>query len=689
MPQGKNIGRKYPCHGPNCSIEIAYWGGSSKPKYCSAVCRKSHAEAEKAGVKKYKPCTADGCEMPIKGRRVTFCSDKCKLREAKRRYRATRRVKEGKGLNPRGGDGFNLFMKQGYYAALLAGDMVQREVVEAMDTTATSVSRWKVRADKEEEARAARRGWEAPEQAMGMTQFLIEKDIEDLVVDFVKFRDGYFRTSMGEKYFTSPFHIKWITTVLKALQTGGEAVILSPPRHGKTDLLIHFSVWLIAHVPNIRILWVGGNEDIAQQATSSVKDHLEDNESLVEDYCEPNQRFKPENRSGKSWSANRFTVATRTVAGIKSPTMVAIGRGGKILSRDTDLIVCDDIEDHQSTIQPSNRQNTRNWMTTTVGSRKEEHTAVIVIGSRQHTDDLYGHLLDTDGWEKIVEEAHDSACDKPEDEFDVHRDCMLFPEMRTYRWLMSRLSAAVTTGGRHMYEMVYLNKTIAEGMEIFKKGEVDACLNHLRGIGVLPKSSWYLVAGLDPAATSYQAAFAWGIDPKAKTLNCIDIDNTKGGGILPALQIIKDWFFAYNLRHWVIEENLFHGGIRADPRIRQFVSAHGIYLEAHRTGMNKWDPTFGITSLAPLFTEGLVDLPYLDSPAQFIIDQYRKQLFNFANDVTITGKRRKQTSDIVMASWFPLKVYRRKIKEFQATMEVQYEQSYSDWTTFSLNEAPW
>ena len=33
--------------------------------------------------------------------------------------------------------------------------------------------------------------------------------------------------------------------------------------------------------------------------------------------------------------------------------MVAVGKGGKILSRDCDLIIADDIEDHGTTIQPS------------------------------------------------------------------------------------------------------------------------------------------------------------------------------------------------------------------------------------------------------------------------------------------------------------------------------------------------
>ena len=155
-------------------------------------------------------------------------------------------------------------------------------------------------------------------------------------------------------------------------------------------------------------MWVGGNEDISKNSVSSVIDTLENNEKLKEDFCGPGGQFKPASRTGKSWSQNGFTVSTRTVSGIKSPTMIGIGRGGKILSRDCDIIIADDIEDHSSTMQPASRNNTKNWWTTTLGSRKEEHTAMVIIGSRQHPDDLYSALLENEAWETIVEEAHDS-----------------------------------------------------------------------------------------------------------------------------------------------------------------------------------------------------------------------------------------------------------------------------------------
>ena len=70
------------------------------------------------------------------------------------------------------------------------------------------------------------------------------------------FRDRYFLTEQGIKFDTADFHNKWIKSINKALLEGGQQMILSPPRHGKTELLIHFVVWLICRNPNIRIMWV-------------------------------------------------------------------------------------------------------------------------------------------------------------------------------------------------------------------------------------------------------------------------------------------------------------------------------------------------------------------------------------------------------------------------------------------------
>jgi len=516
----------------------------------------------------------------------------------------------------------------------------------------------------------------------------IAEETKKSLQDFKDFRDRYFKTETGDLYETAEFHENWINNIVDAIENGKQQMILSPPRHGKTDLLTHFAVWQICNNPNIRIMWVGGNEDIAKNAVGAVLDHLENNEQLNEEINGPGVKFQPKVRSGKSWSSGQFTIGTRTVTGIKSPTMVAVGKGGKILSRDCDLIIADDIEDHGTTIQPSAREQTRQWWTTTLSSRKEEHTAVVVIGSRQHPEDLYNFLLENPEFEHVVEEAHSTECTLPETQIEEHKDCMLWASKRTYKWLMSQKNNADTTGGRAIYEMVYLNKAFVEGITMFNSEDIDQCRDVNRVVGQIPAGT-HLIAGLDPASTGFQACFLWAANPETGELFLVDIENEQGGGIIQARKSIKKWHDKYNLAHWVIEENGFQKAIRQDTELKEYCSRNGIYLEGHQTQKNKYDPIYGVGSMQQMFEQKLINLPYGDTESETKSNIYRRQLIYFSSAASRASKARNYKSDVVMASWFPLKVIRRLGKERLAEVGLDYEPSFGEWDISDMNESPW
>lgn len=66
--------------------------------------------------------------------------------------------------------------------------------------------------------------------------------IPALLEHFLAFRGRWFRTPRGRPYLTPPFQQRWVEAILRALVTGGRQIILSPPRHGKSELLIHVCV---------------------------------------------------------------------------------------------------------------------------------------------------------------------------------------------------------------------------------------------------------------------------------------------------------------------------------------------------------------------------------------------------------------------------------------------------------------
>lgn len=629
-------------------------------------------------------CQAKGCKNWLKGKQRKYCSEQCNKRSwaQKNRDGAELPLKPinqefksdtGNYASIRRGKYYNEFRTL-YAETLATGEITTQEVAADLDCTSATVSRMLAayKIDKGTEIKGE--NWSQGEEVL------------ELLANFSSFRNKYFATETGEKYETADFHLNWIENIEDSIENGKELLILSPPRHGKTELLIHFAVFQIMKNPNIRIMWVGGNEDIAKNAVASVLDQLDENDRLKEDFCPPGKSFKPDNRSGKNWSQNQFTVGTRTVPGIKSPTMVAVGKGGKILSRDCDLIIADDIEDHQTTMQPGARENTRQWWTTTLSSRKEEHTAVVVIGSRQHSDDLYHHLLSNESFMTIVETAHNITCNLPDHVEEEHQECMLWPGKRTYKWLMSRMQAAETTGGRQIYEMVYYNQAYVEGTQIFTMDMIDQCMRPDLSIGQIP-GSLHLVAGLDPASSGYQAAVLWGINAMKGELFLIDIENRQGGGVKHALQIMSDWYQKYDLQHWIIEENGFQTAIRQDDKIKDFVLRGGITMQGHVTGKNKHDPMYGVGSMAGLFEAQKIFLPTGNSESLAKVNSYRQQLLYF--DGKPVSTRNKEKTDLVMAAWFPMKVFRRMNKEQLATMGLDYNASYTDFDRTDYNEAPW
>ena len=631
-------------------------------------------------------CFAKGCHNILKPPKKKFCSTKCSksyhnaVYHAKSKGAVYELEHDGKpvaqpNVQKRRGEVYEKLIEKDLGPLILKGDMEKKDAAKILECSKAALSYAYAAWVEDMETKSKAESWTLPAKA--------EKSLRD----FKKFRDRYFETETGEKYETPDFHIRWIESILEAIEHGKQQMILSPPRHGKTDLLIHFAVWLIIKNPNVRILWVGGNEEISKNAISSVIDQLENNELLNEELCPPGKSFKPASRTGKAWSQNGFTVGTRTVTGIKSPTMVGIGRGGKILSRDCDIIIADDIEDHGSTMQPASRENTRNWWTTTLSSRKEEHTAIVVIGSRQHHDDLYSHLLDNDSWSTIVEEAHDTGCTLPDWSDDEHLDCMLWTGKRTYKWLMDRKRAAETTGGRAIYEMVYLNVAIPDGLSLFDRTEIEACRDQKRDIGQVP-AGVRLIAGLDPASTGYQAAVLWGYNTETGVLYLIDLHNNLGGGIPQALEVIKDWWQKYTCSHWVIEENGFQKAIRQDESIRVFAATHGIFLEGHETRNQKFDPLFGVTAMRPMFQEQKISLPYLGYEAQEKVNLYTSQLVYFSS-----ARNRSKTvgtkTDIVMASWFPMRAIRRMQKERFAELGYDYSPSFTGYEPSSMDVDNW
>jgi hypothetical protein len=474
-------------------------------------------------------------------------------------------------------------------------------------------------------------------------------------------------------------------------------MILSPPRHGKTELLSHLVVWLIARFPNIRIIWIGPNDEVAQDIVGqSILEHFEDNPILEELFCPPGESFKPKGR-GRSWTKTGFTVATRTVFGIKSPSAKFLGRGGTLVSRDADVIICDDIEQDKTVWQPGTREKTRNWASTSLFSRKTKKTAIAFIGSRQHPDDLWQHFLDTPGFETIVEVAHDPNCETPQNDPDLyteHESCMLWPEVNDFAWLKEMEVVNEELGGADTFAMVYLNRVTGLGLSVFEAADVAACKSVRYRLEQIPTpiregseepGGIRLIAGLDPSGAGYQAAVCWAVQVVPELhMWLYAVENQEGGGIAQARKTMEGWA-EKGIKHWVVEENLYQHGIGKDEGVIALRQQHGITLEPTWTGENKWDPYIGVSTLNPLFVNKQITLPYGNPDSVVASDVFQRQLVNFSNAPRNRNTKGGYKSDLVMAAWFPMQVIRRWKSEFNAEMGVDT----GSYAGFAFDDVPW
>lgn len=658
-------------------------------------------------------CKSPDCYANLPKGRRTYCSDRCANREKsrKRRTRLRKEKMQASGdlqggarksyRNDNRGVVYSALIESGLGEKIMLEQATQADAARALGVTATAISKAMGAVRRHMALQVAQADWRPDPEHFELLLTDTEPDVDDpdafeawlddAVARFVKFRETFFATARGP-YYTEAFHQRWIKAILRAIYTGGQQMILSPPRHGKSELLVHFCAWLIVRNPNIQILWVGGNEDIAKLMVGKVRSELSKNEELKAAYLPPGDTWEPPGRHG-TWRSDEFTVANQDSTLVKSPTMTAQGRGGTILSRDCDIIITDDIEDQKTTQQPGMRNSTREWYTGDLDSRKEEHTAWIFIGSHQHPDGLSVHLLDDPAWNAIVDMAHDYiSCNEDPDDPDLHIECMLFPKLRSYAWLRKKQLSHRALGVEARFDLQYLMRVVGTGLTVFDEDQMKACTDESRvfnRIGI-PEDA-RLIAGLDPSSTGYQAAVCWGYSSSTGKLYLIDIDNTRGGGVESALQLMKDWRQTHHLHHWVIEENGFQKAIRLNRDVKEWTAKAGVWTEGHETqGGNKHDPSYGVASMAGLYKAGLVNLPFAGPAVKERVLSYIKQAVQFDGS-TVATRRRGIKSDILMASWFPFKIIRQWMEEDLAEEpgSDEYEPVFATFQGVDYGEAPW
>lgn len=461
-------------------------------------------------------------------------------------------------------------------------------------------------------------------------------------------------------------------------------LVLSPRFSAKSTVFSFlYPLYLICQDPNIRILVVSANEEIATSFVRQVLYQLENNELLLKDfgYLIPSRY--------KKWGEKAFIVKRDTIE--KDPTMSAAGLLGKIVSKRADVIILDDIIDLESARTAHQRTKVLEWFDNVLYPILEpERGQLIVVGTTWFKGDLYDTLWNEREFDiKLKLKSYVGTVFPPSGHlkrkfllysvthprfFDKDNPLAFFPQKVFSRRLLKRyrflgLEKSVREGvlwpqkwpfealektkqkiGEVAFSRQFLNEPISAIDTFFSKKSVDEAYRkgaHVPIPNCYPKDHFYkdliVVMGVDLAlSTSKTSDFTsiaiWGLsEDKRRILLYLSkmkapIDEVK--------QKIIDLYHLYSCLKVIVESNVFQDLIRT--QLSEDIDVEGIKT----TAVSKFDEVRGLGHMQTLFDQGKIIIPNLGRP-KVLVDFYQELL-------SVRLEEKAHTPDTVMASWFAL-----------------------------------
>lgn len=459
-----------------------------------------------------------------------------------------------------------------------------------------------------------------------------------------------------------------------------------PPSHAKTTTFsINFVVWLIHRNPDIKVVIVSKTQGMARKMLGAIKFRLAD-----ASYRDMHLRFAPSGGwkdPDQSWTQTEIYVKGRG-SGEKDPTVQALGIGGHLQGARSDFILLDDVVDRANA---GAWEDQADWLAQIVTSRlPDDETDVslrpdapgklIILGTRNAPVELYQVLRDDyndyDGnpvYTFLSQPAVLEYGPTPEDWVTLWP--RTFDSYGNAKRMWDGPALAKRRGdvrSETLWALTFQQQDVASNAA-FPAEAVMAAVNGSRMAGLIPKegpgasredrgmAGLYVVAGLDPATVGHTAMVVYGVDRMTRRRFVLDALNAPGMTPHELRSAVKRLTTAYGIREWRVESNAFQRFLTQDEALRMWLANAGCLLREHfTTGQKKWDPDFGVASLAPLLLScvtpaeggrwkkveggGLIELPSqrMCQPIVDLIDQL----------ITWMPESKGVKTDLLMALWF-------------------------------------
>ena len=446
-----------------------------------------------------------------------------------------------------------------------------------------------------------------------------------------------------------------------------------PPEHAKSTVItINYVTYRLATEPNVRIIIVSKTQGMARKFLSAIKTRLSHPSWIkLQTAFGPQGGYKADSQT---WSADMIYLGTGRDSGEKDPSVQALGFGSQIYGARADLIILDDV------VMNSNAHEWEKqieWLQKEVITRLGRHGKLLIVGTRVAPVDLYKMIRDGQQWTggkspftyfamPAVLEFDEKPknwktlwpyTDRPEGEQDEANAEGLYP-----KWDGPALFTRRSEVAPSVWAMVYQQEDVIEDA-IFAPAAVAGCVNGMRKRGPLkpgaaghPRNveSAYTVIGLDPAMTGNTAAVVATYNRVDSMIYILDAVNMTDPTPMKIRQLIEEWVQRYKPQELRIEINAHQKAYALDDDLRNWLAAYGCQLNSHFTGKNKWDTSFGVASMAPLFgslrdgrhqDNNIIELPSNEGSEG--LKALVQQLITWKPDT-------RNPTDCVMALWFAI-----------------------------------
>lgn len=170
-------------------------------------------------------------------------------------------------------------------------------------------------------------------------------------------------------------------SVLSKVESGEDArVILTvPPRHGKSELAtMKFPAWILGKYPEWPVMVASYSGDLATDFGQGTREIMQS--PAYQNIF--NTRLKSDTQAKGKWMTEQ------------SGGYMAAGAGGAITGKGFKIGIVDDIFKNREEAESETIRDSRwDWYRSTFYTRQEGATAIILIGTRWHTDDVIGRAL--------------------------------------------------------------------------------------------------------------------------------------------------------------------------------------------------------------------------------------------------------------------------------------------------------